>query len=114
MTKIEKLKNAGCDVETAVKRCDDDVAFYLELVESALEESRYEKIRSQLEADDWKGAFESFHALKGISANLSLTPLTQTASELTELFRPLKKAPFTEPLLRLLEERKKLSDCLKE
>ena len=57
MISIESLKASGCDVELGIKRCDGDVDFYLELVESALEEGRYKKLEGQVAAGDWKVAY---------------------------------------------------------
>ena len=111
MTIIDFLKDAGCDVETAIKRCDDDEEFYLELLESALEEGRYKKIEEQLSLRDWKGAFESCHALKGVVSNLSLAPLTSLAVELTEKLRPQKECDCTELVSKLLNTRKMLAEA---
>ncbi|WP_294428009.1 Hpt domain-containing protein [uncultured Treponema sp.] len=112
MTIIKFLKDAGCDVETAIKRCDNDEEFYLELVESALKESRYSKISEQLDSQDWKGAFESSHALKGVVSNLSLAPLVDIACELTEKLRPMKECDCTELMTKLLEARKMICQGL--
>ena len=108
MVKIETLKKAGCDVELGLKRCGDDMDFYLELVESGLEEERYTKLADQIAAKDWKGAFESAHALKGVVANLSLSPLTHIAVELTELLRPQKYCDCNELIEKLFSARKLL------
>ena len=108
MISIESLKNSGCDVESGIKRCDGDSEFYLELVESALEESRYKKLEAQITAGDWKGAFESAHALKGVVMNLSLTPLSELACPLTELLRPQKPCDCSEILEKLVSARKKI------
>lgn len=108
MTRIELLKKAGCDTETAIKRCDDDEDFFLELVDSALEEERYQKLEAQIKNCDWKGAFESAHALKGIAINLSLNPITEAAVELTEKLRPQQSVDCGELVLKLSEVRKML------
>ena len=108
MISIESLKAAGCDVELGIKRCGDDTDFYLELVESALEEDRYKKLESQITGSDWKGAFESAHALKGVASNLSLSPLTHISVALTELLRPKAPCECQELLNKLLNARKSL------
>ena len=45
----------------------------------------FEKLRAAMESGDRKESFEAAHALKGMLGNLSLTPVSRPASELTEL-----------------------------
>ena len=46
-----------------------------------------EELEQALENKDAKTAFEYAHALKGVYANLALTPLYTPTAELTELLR---------------------------
>ena len=87
MLTIEKLKKFGADTDEGVARCLDSEEFYLELVASVLEDGDPASLRQALEAKKAGAAFELSHALKGIYANLSLTPLLIPSSELTELLR---------------------------
>ena len=48
---------------------------------------RIEKLGAALEAGDVKPAFEAAHSLKGVYANLSLTPVFDPMAELTEILR---------------------------
>ncbi|MCR4856513.1 MAG: Hpt domain-containing protein [Erysipelotrichaceae bacterium] len=52
-----------------------------------LSEASFDDLSRALEADDLDGAFKAAHALKGVSGNLSLTPLYEKVSEITELLR---------------------------
>ena len=56
--------------------------------DQALRVLRVEKLLSAGESMDSVRLFESAHAVKGISANLGLTALSETASRITEEFRP--------------------------
>ena len=80
MLTIENLRKFGANTDEGVARCLDSEEFYLELVQSVLEDGA-------LEAKDTRNAFELAHALKGIYSNLSLTPLLTPTSELTESLR---------------------------
>ena len=90
MLTIDSLREYGADVEDGVRRCAGMEAFYLKLVGSVLSNNGVDDLKAAIEAGDLDKAFEIAHALKGVYANLSLTPVCTPVSELTELLR--KKA----------------------
>ena len=61
--------------------------FYLDLVNTALDDTQLVRLGGALEKGELDTAFEAAHALKGVYGNLSLTPLYTPISELTELLR---------------------------
>ena len=87
MMTIEKLREFGADVDEALVRCMNNEEFYIMLVGKVTEDGRLAQLEQQLAAKDLDAAFETAHALKGMYANLSLTPLTVPISEITELLR---------------------------
>lgn len=87
MLTIDALREFGADVDDGLARCMNNESFYLMLVRKAAETERLLQLEIQLQAGDLDAAFETAHALKGLYANLSLTPLTKPFSELTELLR---------------------------
>ena len=84
MLTIENLRKFGANTDEGVARCLDSEEFYLELVQSVLEDGDPSSLRQALEAKDTRNAFELAYALKGIYSNLSLTLLLTPTSELTE------------------------------
>ena len=66
-------------------------------------------IAKGIEAEDLDTAFEVAHALKGIYANLSLTPLLTPTSEITELLRARTKTDYTALLAEIRAQRDKLA-----
>ncbi len=87
MLTIEKLRAYGANVDEGMGRCMNNEAFYLRLVNMAADDGGFEKLRAAMENGDRKGSFEAAHALKGMLGNLSLTPVSRPAAELTELLR---------------------------
>ena len=87
MLTIDAVREFGADVDDGLARCMNNESFYLMLVRKAAETERLSQLEIQLQAGDLDAAFETAHALKGLYANLSLTPLTKPVSELTELLR---------------------------
>ena len=87
MMTVEALRAFGADVDDGLARCLNKEDFYLMLVKKAAEDRRLSLLAEQIGQKDYAAAFETAHALKGMYANLSLTPLTEPVSEMTELLR---------------------------
>ena len=100
---LDELAAYGANVEEGLSRCMGNEDFYLMLVKKAVEDNRLPLLRKAIEENDLKGAFENAHALKGMYANLSLTPLLAPVSEMTELLRAGTQTDY----LPLLEEAEK-------
>ena len=87
MLTVETLRAYGANVDEALVRCMNNADFYLMLVGKAAEDRRLALLAEQISEKNLDAAFETAHALKGMYANLSLTPLTTPVSEMTELLR---------------------------
>ena len=100
---VDELKNLGANTEEGIQRCAGNEAFYLKLVPMALDESKYSDLKKQIGEKDLDAAFETAHALKGVLANLSLTPLCNIINEITELLRARQDTDYT-PYLEKLDK----------
>ena len=87
MLTLDNLRSFGADVDDGLARCMNNEGFYIMLVNKVLGDNRVYTLESQILSGDLDAAFETAHALKGLYANLSLTPLTKPVSEITELLR---------------------------
>lgn len=87
MTVLDSLKAAGADTEDGLKRCLGKEDFYLKMIALALKNENFELLEGALKAKDYVKSFELCHALKGVIANVSLTPLYDLISDLTEKLR---------------------------
>ena len=87
MLTIDKLREYGANVDEGLSRCLNKEDFYIMLVNKAIEDTKLSELEKQLNEKDLDAAFETAHALKGMYANLSLTPLAEPISEMTELLR---------------------------
>ena len=85
---LDTLRAFGADVDSGLARCMNNEAFYIRMVKLALSDpSGIEKLGAALAAKDVRSAFEAAHSLKGVYANLSLTPVFEPVSALTEIAR---------------------------
>lgn len=97
---IERIKSFGADIEAGLARCMNDRDFYLELVQEASAEDKFPELEAHLKTKDYKAAFSVAHSLKGVYANLALTPLLEPVVEMTELLRAETDTDYSELLTR--------------
>ena len=87
MLTIDALERYGADVKDGMGRCLNNEGFYLRLVCKIPGDPNFSALSEAVERGDKKAAFEAVHALKGVVANLAITPLYEPISALTELLR---------------------------
>lgn len=113
-----------------VKECYDAMgADYEEIVERLLTDERiqrfllkflndqsYALLCSSLNERNMEEAFRAAHTLKGVSQNLSLAPLYQSAARLTDMLRERKEyGEDIEPALELVKEDYiRVTECIKK
>lgn len=110
MLTIDSLREYGANVDEGLARCFNKEDFYLRLVGMLQQEQGFDKLEQALAAGDLDAGFEAAHALKGVLGNLSLTPLYNPVSEITELLRARTQMDYG-PLLAQIREKR---DALKE
>ena len=101
----------GANPDEGIERCMGDESFYLKMVCRAIERGPFEKLLDVITGNNLDEAFERAHALKGVLGNLSLTPLFDLSSELTELLRN-KLGGYEAPAKKLIEKRDELAALL--
>lgn len=84
---IEDLRKWGCNIEETIERFAGDVDLFVMLLPSMAEDGNFEKLGKCLDAEDVRGAFECSHALKGVIANMGLTPMTDVVVKIVEPLR---------------------------
>ena len=109
MLTVEKLKGFGANTEEGLSRCFGKADFYLRLVKMMADDKHMDGLEQALRAGDLGAAFENAHALKGVLANLSLTPVLEPVAEMTELLRARAQADYA-PLMA--QARKKMDELL--
>ena len=105
MITVEKLQQFGADTKDGLGRCFGNEALYLRLVATVPTEGNFEKLRTSMANNDLDGGFEAAHALKGVLGNLSLTPICEPVTRITELLRARTQTDYS-PLLSEIEEKR--------
>jgi HPt (histidine-containing phosphotransfer) domain-containing protein len=108
MITIDKLNEFGANTKEGLDRCMNNEAFYLRLVDKAINDDSFIKLKDELENKNYDEAFKIAHSLKGVLGNLSLTPLYDLAVEITEYLRISKEIDYFELINKLLNKREEL------
>lgn len=99
---IEELRRFGANVNEGLARCMNNEAFYLRLVCMLEKDGSFAKLKAALAANDLDAAFEAAHAMKGVMANLEMTPVLRPVSEITECLRTRAQMDYA-PMLAAIE-----------
>ena len=108
MLTVNALRAWGANVDEALVRCLNNENFYVMLVGKAIQDPAFEKLPEAVAAKELDKAFELAHALKGVMANLALTPITEPVSEMTELLRSGTDTDYTPYVETIREKRREL------
>lgn len=109
MLTIETLRGWGANVDEALERCLNNEAFYLRLTDMTLQDPNFDRLKDAVGSGDLDKAFEAAHALKGVLANLALTPLLTPVQEITELLRSRTQTDYAPLLARIDGEKERLA-----
>lgn len=74
--KMQILERAGLDVEGALARLMNNEGFYLRMLGKFADDKSFAGLGSAHEAQDHEGMQQAAHALKGVSATLGMTGLS--------------------------------------
>ena len=108
MITLDALRAYGANVEDGLRRCMNMEAFYLKLFDRLKGDSRPRELKAAIERKDLDAAFELAHAMKGVYANLSLTPLLRPTEEITELLRARTDTDYSALLEEILARAEEL------
>ena len=113
MLSIDKLKEMGVDTVTGLSRCVNNESLYLRLVSMVPGNQSFKALYDSVNKSDFDEAFKAAHALKGFLSNLSITPLEEPVSKITELLRNKTACDYSEYLSIIEEKRAQLESLCK-
>lgn len=110
---IKALTAWGCDIAGAMPRFLNNKDFYCTLLSSVPEETAFIDLGQALHRNDVKTAFEKAHELKGVLANMGLTPMFELACVIVEPLRAGKTDGVVDNYKKLMEMREQLKTILR-
>lgn len=102
--RLDKLKALGCDVDGALERFLGDKQLYLTCFDDLLADECFDKLGAALEQLDSKSAFQWAHKLKGVYANMGMTPVLNDCVKLVEPLRTGEVSPDMPPIYKSMQD----------
>jgi hypothetical protein len=102
MSLLDKLEKYGCNTKEGLERCLNKEDFYIKLLKIAVLENKVYELKDALNAKDYDKAFGLSHTLKGVYANLAITPLYDLLFSLTEDLRIRKEKDYTKEINEII------------
>ncbi|MCI1723705.1 MAG: Hpt domain-containing protein [Lachnospiraceae bacterium] len=84
---LDRLQDWGCNIPEGMNRFLQDKDLYVKCLKSFVTDESFARLSDDLKNREFKGAFEDAHTLKGVSANLSLTPMYEAICRVVEDLR---------------------------
>lgn len=83
----EIFEEYGADYESTMARFMNGESSYLRFLDMLFRDDSMDNLGKTLEANDLTGAFAAAHTLKGVAANMGLTPLYNAVGAIVEHLR---------------------------
>ena len=104
----DALINYGADYDKGFERCMKNEDFYFKLIKMAVQDNKFSDLKEAIDGNDLDKAFELAHALKGTTGNLSLDPIFDPMSEMTELLRSRTEMDYSEYMQKIYDKLEEL------
>lgn len=114
MTMIEELQSLGVDVQEGIERVMGDESLYGMMIDMFVDAVRDNPVDiNGFSADNLEALANQIHMLKGITGNLSMTPLFDRYTRTLGLLRNNQGAEAQAEYLQLVPIQKAIIDCIK-
>ena len=95
MSALQDLFSAyGGDYDKTMERFMNNENLYYKILPMLFQDNNLQKLGTALETGDFDSAFIAAHTLKGVSANLGLTPLYDAVCRIVEPLRNQDKIDY--------------------
>jgi len=87
MSLLEELKQNGCNIEEGLARLMNKADLYEKLLIKLPDSIEQQEVLPFFDSGDIEGAIKSTHSIKGVTGNLSVTPLYKAYTNIVDLLR---------------------------
>lgn len=109
---FDQLRNWGCDIDGAMARFLNDEELYVECLHTMLDDEAFGKLEEALNNREVDQAFHWAHTLKGVLANMGLTPIYDVVARIVEILRAGSDEGALADYQELMKQRTKLQEIL--
>ncbi|MCM1388230.1 MAG: hypothetical protein NC231_12950 [Bacillus sp. (in: Bacteria)] len=114
MSLLEELRTLDVDVDGGLKRINGNEALYTKLLGSFIKSINTYKVEADFDGNDYNDIIEKAHAIKGVSGNLSITPVYEAYTKIVDLLRAGKPEEARPILKEILPVQEKIISCIEK
>lgn len=114
MDLISELNALGVDTQEAIARLNNNSAFYIRMLGKFTGELENHEVMSHIESGDLEAAVSNAHTLKGLTGNLSLTPLYDAYTDIVALLRANDPVKAKQVLTDILPTQSDIVACIEK
>ena len=114
MSLLEELKTLDVDVDGGLKRIGGNEKLYIKLLGSFTKSINTYKVDADFDGNDYNDVIEKTHAIKGVSGNLSLTPVYEAYTKVVDLLRAGKPEEARTILKEVLPVQEEIIACIEK
>ncbi|MEG1887213.1 MAG: Hpt domain-containing protein [Oscillospiraceae bacterium] len=113
MNKVySELAQWGCNIEIAMERFLNDEDLYTVCLNEVIRDTAFEDLGKAISDKDVSAAFECAHTLKGVLANMELTPMLTYIDEILQPLRNGRMDNLNSIYGELMKAKDKLSNII--
>ena len=112
MSLLDDLRELGADVDEGLQRFMNNSSLYERMLKKLVASANDLQVMPCFESGDLEKALANAHTLKGVTGNLSITPLYNAYSEIVSLLRENKPDEAKTKLEAILPVEKKVMECI--
>lgn len=114
MDLISELEALGVDTQDALKRFSGNGDLYKRMIGKFPASAESLEVMSFMKEGDYATAVSNAHTLKGVTGNLSITPLYTAYTEIVNSLRANEPDKAIQTLENILPVQEKIVNCIKE
>ncbi len=114
MDLINELEALGVNTQEALRRFSGNSALYVKMLGKLTAAANDLEVMPCLDKEDYEAAVSNAHTLKGVTGNLSLTPLYNAYTEITNLLREQKYDDARAALEKILPVQNDILSCIEK
>lgn len=114
MDLINELEALGVNTQEALRRFSGNSALYVRMLGKLTAAANDLEVMPCLDKEDYEAAVSNAHTLKGVTGNLSLTPLYNAYTEITNLLREQKYNDARAALEKILPVQNDILSCIEK
>lgn len=114
MDLITELDALGVNTKEAIERMNNNSAFYIKMLGRFKGELENHEVMAHIESGDLESAVANAHTLKGLTGNLSLTPLYKAYTDIVALLRANDPVKAKQALTDVLPIQSDIVACIEK